>query len=142
MLKQVPSLLPLLVALSLCYTANDAYPAEASRASISGFIYDAEDGETLISATVYLLDHQIGAISNASGYYVLLDINPGRYTLVCSYIGYKNLSREIVIATGSEGLVIDLHLEQESVEARGVVIRADSMRTVDRLFEKPISLSD
>jgi hypothetical protein len=135
----VRKLLALLFAFTLCCIADGVHAAETGKASVSGFVYDADDGETLISATVYLLDHQIGAVSNLSGYYVLLDLDPGRYMLVCTYIGYRTSSQEIVIPEGSEGLVLDLHLEPESIETEGIIIRADSMRTVDRLFEKPIS---
>ena len=103
------------------------------KASLSRFVYDAEDDETFISATVFLCDHQIGAVSNLSGCYVLLDIDPGRYTLVGIYIDYKSSTLSIIV-DGSQNLVLDLHLVPE-----GVVIRADSMRTVDRLIEKPMS---
>ena len=121
----------------LC-TVGGAYAA-AGTASISGYVYDADDGETLISATVYLRDHQIGAVTNLSGYYVLLDVSPGSYTLVCTYIGYTSFSREIVIPEGTPSIELDVYLTEEGIEAEGITIRADSMRTVERLFEKPIS---
>ena len=40
-------------------------------ATLSGFVRNAEDGESLSHATVRLADLPLGAQSNASGYYAI-----------------------------------------------------------------------
>ena len=106
--------------------------------SLSGFVHDASDGEALIGATVLLQGTQNGSLSNTSGYYVIPDIPLGDYILVCSYIGYKTFTRDVRVAA-DENEKIDISLAVEAVAAAGVVVRADSMRTSQMLFEKPIS---
>ncbi|MGA1494980.1 MAG: carboxypeptidase-like regulatory domain-containing protein, partial [Rhodothermales bacterium] len=73
-------LLPLLLAFS---------DAQAQEASISGFVRDAETGETLLLANVRIKDTLIGTATNNSGYYTLAGLEPGEYTLQFSYIGYQ-----------------------------------------------------
>ena len=113
--------------------ADDAPPG-----SVSGFVRDAADGEALISASVFLKDELLGCVTNVSGYYVIPRLPAGTYTLASSYIGYEPFSRQISIAPGAD-LKMDITLEAEAVEMVATVVRADSMRTVERLFAKPIS---
>jgi len=104
--------------------------------SLSGFVHDASDGEALIAATVLLQGTLIGGLSNTSGYYVIPQIPVGDYTLVCSYIGYQTFRRNVRVAADEK---VDITLAVEAVTAAEMVIRADSMRTSEMLFEKPIS---
>ncbi len=106
--------------------------------SLSGFVHDASNGEALIGATVLLQGTLIGSISNTSGYYVIPDVPVGDYTVNCSYIGYETFIRDVRIAA-DEDEKIDLSLAVQAVMAAEMVIRADSMRTSQMLFEKPIS---
>lgn len=64
-------------------------PMPRESASISGFVYDKENGEGLAGANIYIAKLETGSATNVSGYYVISDLNTGMYTLVCSFIGYK-----------------------------------------------------
>ncbi|MDZ7756297.1 carboxypeptidase-like regulatory domain-containing protein [Rhodohalobacter sp.] len=66
----------------------------AQSASINGFVSDTENGETLISANVGLLDTRKGTATNTLGYYSLTDIEPGTYMLFCSFVGMKHSGRK------------------------------------------------
>ena len=67
----------------------------AQTGSISGFVFDDSDGESLSGANIYFENSSIGAVTNTSGYYVISEIPPGDYLLICSYIGYKDFKDEI-----------------------------------------------
>ena len=108
------------------------------RGSVSGFVTDAADGEGLIGASVYLEEILVGGTTNNSGYYVIPDIPAGEYTLICGYIGYQNFSERIEIHPG-EDIKVDIDLAVEVLEGEETVVRADSMRTVEKLFRKTIS---
>ena len=57
--------------------------------TISGFVYDAANGEALIGANVFLENTYIGSSTNLSGYYVIAKVPPGQYTLICDYVPVK-----------------------------------------------------
>lgn len=62
--------------------------------TISGYVYDAESGESLISATVYLPDEGEGTVSNIYGFYSLThEVGPKQVDF--SYIGYETKSVSI-----------------------------------------------
>ncbi len=86
-------------------------------AALDGFITDASNGETLISANVILEGTLRGATSNLSGYYAISGIEPGTYTVRYSYIGFNTVTREVVLAAGeSVRLDIELATTEELLE--------------------------
>ncbi|MGN6568118.1 MAG: TonB-dependent receptor [Flavipsychrobacter sp.] len=57
------------------------------KVSLSGYIRDAESGESLIGATVYVVEAQQGATANGYGFYSV-SVPAGKYTVKFSYVGY------------------------------------------------------
>ena len=112
--------------------------AQDSAGTVSGFVRDSSTGEPLIAATVIVVDQPLGTITNESGYYVLPRVPTGEITLAFTYIGFAQLLRSMTITTDTN-VRTDVRLQPHAVEAEEIVIRADSMRTVETLYQKPIS---
>ena len=113
----------------------------AQNGSISGFIVDKNNGETLIGANIYFANQAFGASSNASGYYIIPDIPAGNYKIICSYIGYKDYKKNIALSAGQK-LKLNITLEQALMQSETITVAADSVRTSIRLFNKAISNID
>lgn len=112
--------------------------SQNKNASLSGFVYDSSTGEGLIGANVYLKGINLGASTNLSGYYVIPNITPGKYELIVSYVGYKTFSKEIVFQS-DEKKRLDIKLEPTEIVSEEIVVSADSISLVDKLFNKPVS---
>ena len=103
-----------------------AVPARAQEAaSISGFVRDATSGETLLLANVVLAGTSIGAATNNAGYYTLTGLEPGAYTVVATYIGYRSLREEVTLAPG-EALRLDIEMVPDDVAIDEVVVTAEA----------------
>ncbi len=89
---------------------------------ISGYVRDAETGEELIGANVVVLENGSGTVTNAYGYYSL-SLDPGFYTLVCSYVGY--MAERIPLSLGSDQ---ELHIElkESLLELEEVTVIAEA----------------
>ena len=61
--------------------------AQAQQIHVSGFVSDANDGERIIGANVFLQDHSKGVATDQKGYFNLAVELPA--TLCVSYIGYE-----------------------------------------------------
>jgi outer membrane receptor protein involved in Fe transport len=118
---------------SLTFSQNP--PGEGS---VSGFVTDASNGETLIGANVFLQGTRMGASTNLRGYYVIPRVPAGNYTLIVQYIGYRMHARAITVSEG-ESKVVRISLQPESLAGEEVVIYADSVRTIEKMFEQPVS---
>lgn len=102
-----------------------------NRASINGYITDSRTGETLISANVAVLELNRGTSTNTSGYYSIPNLPPGNYTIVASYIGYRQFEREIELTAG-ETSRINIEMLSEDLELEEVVVESETEREEQR----------
>ncbi len=110
----------------------------ARNGSVSGFVHDAANGEAIIGANVYIKDLNIGSSTNHSGYYVIPEVPPGEHILITEYLGYKTDRRTVRLHENEELKQIIL-LNEEILQAETIVVTADSLPTIEKLYRKPIS---
>lgn len=93
----------------------------AMAGTIKGTIKD-EKGEPLPFCTVYIQGTATGTSANGVGEYEL-QVQPGKYHVVCQFIGYRQSSFEVTIV-GDEVVKHDFKLKEEQLQINEVVIRA------------------
>ena len=93
----------------------------SGRFTISGYIKDAENGETLIGATVYISSLKNGTVSNLYGFYSF-SLKPGVYQIQFSYLGYETQEFSINLMANQ---TINIELTPEKKKIEEVVIKAD-----------------
>lgn len=94
---------------------------------VSGFVREASSGEFMSYVNVYLEDGSLGATSNKDGYYVITGIKPGKYTLICSMIGYKEERVEIIVEAG-RNIRRDFALKYEPLQLGQVEVTGERER--------------
>jgi len=78
-----------------------------SKGSVSGVVYDKEyDNSPLPFANVFIKGTSVGVTTEFEGNYSL-QIDPGTYTLVFSFIGYETIEIENIIVKEGENIVIN-----------------------------------
>ncbi len=97
------------------------------RAILNGYVTDQANGETLLFANIILKGTTRGANTNTSGYYRLVGIPPGTYTVQFTYVGYRTVERELTFAEG-QTIRLDVALEPEGNVLGEVVVEADAER--------------
>lgn len=102
-----------------------------NRASINGYITDSQTGETLISANVAILELNRGTSTNTSGYYSITNLPPGNYTIVGSYIGYRQFEQKIELTEG-ETSRINIEMIPEDLELEEVIVESETEREEQR----------
>ena len=114
----------------------------AQAATLSGFVTDADNGETLTRATVAVEGLQLGAVSNNSGYYAIKQVPAGTHGVSASHGGYQ--TRWDTLRFGADEAVrLDLVLvpksvdlgEQVSVGAERISLRAKPVQQLPALGE-------
>ncbi len=101
----------------LCLLVLFALPTRAGR--ISGLVSD-DKGAVLSYASILLKGTGIGTTANDAGRYTL-QLEPGKYTLVCQYVGYTRVEKTVTITNNDEILNFSLSMLQTSMKE--VVIR-------------------
>ena len=83
---------------------------------ISGTILDQETGQPLVGANVFVEGTVLGAATNLDGYYNILNIPPGLYTLRISMMGYTPMMVEQVRVSIDRTTPIDASLASTVLE--------------------------
>jgi hypothetical protein len=122
----------------LIIACTTLFAQDKKPATLSGFVYDIDDGEALIGANVYLENTTIGGSTNLSGYYVIPNIPIGQHIIICEYMGYQKFRKQITIHAGSD-MKQSINLQEDFLETEVITVTADSQRTIERLYDKPIS---
>lgn len=89
--------------------------------SISGRVRDAENGEDLIGAVVYI-ENGGGAVTNEYGYYSI-SLPKGVYNLKYTYLGFTTLEKTVKL---EENLTLNIELEKSAQQIGDVTITAKS----------------
>lgn len=98
--------------------------------TISGFVTDETNGESLIGVNVFIRDTRIGSTTNKSGYYILHRVPRGPITLVVSYMGYERQQIELTIKT-AESRILNVILKPEVLQGQTVEVVADRTDEVE-----------
>ena len=104
--------------------------AQTLGVTLSGFVTDADNGESLPLASIVLTQVQLGAASNSSGYYAVKEVPAGTYEVVISYIGYKTWRD--TLAFSDQDVRLDVALQVESVDLEEIVIEAERREELEQ----------
>ena len=88
---------------------------------ISGIITNSETGEPLPGANIVLQNTFLVTTSDADGVFSFNHVKQGKYTLVCSYVGFEKAVREIEI---TKDLRLEIALQPKVYLSEEVIISA------------------
>ena len=86
--------------------------------TLSGYITDQENGESLPGATLYLSEQKTGTTSNSYGYYSLT-LPAGKYLMVVSFLGYADKKINIEL---NEDQTLNIELQNSSQDLQEVEV--------------------
>lgn len=112
-----------------------------SDANIVGHILDKNTKEHLPYITVALKGTTIGTVTDATGHYFLKNLPEGEFMLEVSSIGYKTVTRKVVLKKGKT-LEEDFEIEEDAVALDGVVVSANRSETTRRLAPTLVNVVD
>ncbi len=91
---------------------------------IVGSAIDASTGEPLIGVNIIVDGTSMGAAADMDGYYMILNVLPGTYSMRASMIGYKAMVQHNVKVLTDLTTTIDFQLEVATLEGQEVVVYA------------------
>lgn len=106
--------------------------------TVSGYIRDSDNGETLIGSFIYLSENNASTVSNEYGFYSLT-VPEGKYTLYATYLGYVDEVREISL---DQNVKLDLELGSDANTLEEVVVTAEEVDRNVRSIEMSVNKLD
>jgi len=89
--------------------------------TIRGIVKDFKNGETLFGASVFFKGTTNGSMTNEYGFFSIT-APKGNYTLIVSYIGYEDISKEITLNTDQS---LDFEIKESLTQLDEVIITAE-----------------
>ncbi|MFA6456089.1 MAG: TonB-dependent receptor, partial [Bacteroidota bacterium] len=109
----------------LLFLSNLLLQAENNNGSVSGEVRDAITKQPLPGANVILTGTSLGATCNEDGYYVIKNVQPGKYQLQATMIGYEGSVNSDVVVNPLRNKKISFELKSSDIELSAVEVQSD-----------------
>ncbi|MBO4451773.1 MAG: outer membrane beta-barrel protein [Bacteroidaceae bacterium] len=150
-MKKLLSIALLVVFAGLTVSAQtDTKTTKKTKANVTGFVKDSEEGDALVRATIQIMTEDTtkmvaGGVTNTLGGYTIKNVEEGTYIVKISYLGYHNFTRKITVRNGEtihnvgttllipntiliEGAVVTAALPQMEVREDTIIFNADAFK--------------
>lgn len=124
-------ILGVLLVLLLDFSASNAQTKQKTDAHLTGHVLDAVTKEHLPFVTIKVKGTTIGAVSDATGHFLLKNLPAGKHTLVASYVGYQS-AEQMVIIEPDKTVEIKLALYPQALDIDEVVVTGSRNETNKR----------
>ena len=105
--------------------------------TIKGRVFNSINNEAVPFANIFIEGSSLGATSDLEGNYILTNLDPGTYSVICSFIGFKRQVSYEVPVNSVRTTTLDFALVEESTTLDQVVITASPF---NKREESPVSL--
>ncbi|MBX2822227.1 MAG: TonB-dependent receptor [Rhodothermaceae bacterium] len=96
-----------------------------AQGKIAGRITDRQTGESLIGVNVVLDGTSQGAVTDGDGNYIIVNVRPGTYTLVFSYVGYQTQRIQGVRVSTGQTTRYDISMTETVIEGEEILVQAE-----------------
>ena len=94
--------------------------------TLKGFVYEAQTGEPIMFANVYLKGTSYGSATDENGYFNITKISNGTYTICVTTLGYDTITEQISL-TGGSNIIRKFNLNETAQRLETVNITADKI---------------
>ena len=119
---------PLCCALFFYSLAMPVIVAQPLQQTLRGIITDRETAQPLEGVSVQLVPGDVGTFSDEKGAFRFEKIQPGRYTLFFSFIGYESATLPTVEVSSGKETLLEVMLKESPVYLKEVVVVAAEER--------------
>jgi TonB-linked SusC/RagA family outer membrane protein len=105
--------------MALLFAAPALYAQQTG--TVAGRVLDAQTGNPIPAAQVFIADLDIGVLSQQNGSYLLSNVPAGPRTLTVQRIGYAQTTQNVTVAAGQTA-VVDFRITEEALALDEIVV--------------------
>ena len=94
--------------------------------AIEGYVRDFQTHMPLVGAEIELVGQALGTVSDTSGFFLLSDLSPGKYTVRASYLGYQTVEKEVLLRKG-EIVRLEFNLKLSPLSLDRILVEAEKV---------------
>lgn len=92
---------------------------------ISGQVSDAQTGEALIGVNIVVEGSSLGASTDEDGFFVIINIPPGKKTIAAYYVGYRTTKVADIHVSADRTAKVNIGMQTEVAAAEEILVVAD-----------------
>lgn len=112
-------------AVFLLLLLGTAFTAVAQSGRLEGTVLDARTGEPLTGVNIIIEELVMGAATDLNGYFTVINIRPGNYTVKATYIGFTTVTLTNVRININQTTTVDIRLREEVFQGEEVMVVAE-----------------
>jgi hypothetical protein len=94
---------------------------------VRGFVYMSNNGEPLGFVNIIIKENRLGTASDENGFYSIAKLEPGKYTLICTSLGYDSSVVKIEIKP-NRITKLDFFLKESSYDFNEITVSAEKLK--------------
>lgn len=110
---------------SLVFVLTTSIAFSATVGKITGRVVDKETGDPLPGCNIIISGTTMGAATDIDGYYIIINVPPGGYSVKASMIGYQQIQQNDVSVSMDKTTTVNFELYVEAIEGETVEIVAE-----------------
>ncbi len=111
----------------------------AQTGSIAGRVIDAQSGQTVPAAQVFIADLDIGVLTQQNGSYLLLNVPAGQRTVTVQRIGYGQVTQNVTVTVGQTA-VLDFRISEQALQLDEVIVTGTAGGTARRALGNSVEV--
>lgn len=100
--------------------------AQLNTSKVEGVVRDSDTGEPLQGAQVVIEGTRLGNVTNADGYYFILNVPPGRRDITFTYTGYQKVTVGEQLLLSGQTTTINASMSSTVVQLEGITVEGES----------------
>lgn len=116
-----------------------AAPGLDAQGTIAGRVVDAQSGQTVPAAQVFIAALDVGVLTQQNGGYLLLNVPAGTHTVTVQRIGYRESTQQVTVTTG-QTTVVDFRISEEALQLDEIIITGTAGGTQRRALGNSIEV--
>lgn len=113
----------------------------AQAGSITGRVTDAQSGQPISSAQVFIADLDLGVLTQQNGAFSLQDVPAGTQTVTVQRLGYQETSTDVTVTAG-QATVQNFGIEQTALQLDEVIVTGTAGGTQRRAMGNSVERMD
>ncbi|UCF18524.1 MAG: TonB-dependent receptor, partial [Gemmatimonadota bacterium] len=105
--------------------------AQVTSGKITGVVTDAQTGEALAGAQVYIEGTGLGTLSADNGRFFIINVPPGTYTVVAEILGYQTFRVENVLVAIDATRTLNFQLTPQAIAVEEIRVEVEATPLIE-----------
>ena len=102
-----------------------SFIAASTNGNIYGKVFNTENDSPLVGANVVIINNNMGTATDNRGFYNIINVLPGKYTLRVSMIGFADYEIKDITISMNRTTYLEIGLTPDTIKYETIVVQAE-----------------